>query len=231
METRIPLAFGISALVAALMVTTQAHAQAIPDGQLNSPWFTDAQLVQTQRLQRQPTETAKNVILFIGDGMGVSTLTAARILAGQRDGQPGEEGYPKRGNPILGKVAPIGSDGPSLASDDLPYTTLGYANGQGYRNPGAETNSDAGYDIAAANGRQDLTRGDTATPGFHQEALIPLGSETHAGEDVGIYSQGPAASLLTGTLEQNQVFHTMDLATDLVGKANAALGTFTRNHD
>ncbi|HXG84650.1 MAG TPA: alkaline phosphatase, partial [Pyrinomonadaceae bacterium] len=34
---------------------------------------------------------AKNVILFVGDGMGVSTLTAARILEGQMRGESGEE--------------------------------------------------------------------------------------------------------------------------------------------
>lgn len=34
---------------------------------------------------------AKNVILFIGDGMGISTLTAARILEGQIRGESGEE--------------------------------------------------------------------------------------------------------------------------------------------
>ncbi len=34
---------------------------------------------------------AKNVILFVGDGMGVSTVTAARILAGQKLGLEGEE--------------------------------------------------------------------------------------------------------------------------------------------
>lgn len=34
-------------------------------------------------------EKAKNVILFIGDGMGVSTLTAARIFVGQRGGADG----------------------------------------------------------------------------------------------------------------------------------------------
>ncbi len=155
------------------------------------------------------TDPAQTLIIVTADHSHVFTIA----------------GYPKRGNPILGKVVSIGSDEPSLASDDLPYTTLGYANGQGYRNLGAETDSDAGYDLAAANGRQDLTQVDTTTPGFHQEALIPLGSETHGGEDVGIYSQGPAASLLTGTLEQNQVFHTMDFAADLVGKANAVLGT------
>ncbi|MEE4206618.1 MAG: alkaline phosphatase, partial [Erythrobacter sp.] len=34
---------------------------------------------------------AKNVILFIGDGMGISTITAARIYDGQKRGQSGEE--------------------------------------------------------------------------------------------------------------------------------------------
>jgi alkaline phosphatase len=34
---------------------------------------------------------AKNVILFIGDGMGASTVTAARIYKGQKSGNPGEE--------------------------------------------------------------------------------------------------------------------------------------------
>ena len=34
---------------------------------------------------------AKNVILFLGDGMGVATITAARILAGQQKGMLGEE--------------------------------------------------------------------------------------------------------------------------------------------
>ncbi len=33
----------------------------------------------------------RNVILFVGDGMGISTLTAARILEGQKRGEPGEE--------------------------------------------------------------------------------------------------------------------------------------------
>ena len=33
---------------------------------------------------------ARNVILFLGDGMGVSTVTAARILEGQLRGESGE---------------------------------------------------------------------------------------------------------------------------------------------
>ncbi len=34
---------------------------------------------------------AKNVILFLGDGMSLTTVAAARILEGQRNGNPGEE--------------------------------------------------------------------------------------------------------------------------------------------
>ncbi len=34
---------------------------------------------------------AKNIILFVGDGMGIATLTAARILEGQMRGESGEE--------------------------------------------------------------------------------------------------------------------------------------------
>jgi len=36
-------------------------------------------------------ETAKNVILFIGDGMGISSVSAARIYAGQKAGGLGED--------------------------------------------------------------------------------------------------------------------------------------------
>ena len=40
----------------------------------------------------QESETApKNIIVFIGDGMGISTITAGRIFVGQEKGQTGEE--------------------------------------------------------------------------------------------------------------------------------------------
>ena len=158
-------------------------------------------------------------------------------------------GYPKRGNPILGKVVGIGKDTPALAADGLPYTTLGYTNGLGYRNLGTETDADAGYatsatdpgvagvkpaqmialsntgmnDPVAVTGRVDLSGVDTTTPGFHQEALVPLSSETHAGEDVGVYAKGPGSHLVRGTNEQSYIFHVMDYAGDLVTKADAKL--------
>jgi alkaline phosphatase len=47
--------------------------------------------VQASKAQRPIAQRAKNVIVFIGDGMGIATQTAARILEGQLKGQPGEE--------------------------------------------------------------------------------------------------------------------------------------------
>ncbi len=43
------------------------------------------------KIAENSTKQAKNIILFIGDGMGISTITAARIYAGQLEGQSGEE--------------------------------------------------------------------------------------------------------------------------------------------
>lgn len=119
-------------------------------------------------------------------------------------------GYPKRGNPILGKVVGPNSDTPTLAADGLPYTTLGYMNGKGFADLGDETNANEHDHIDV--GRKDLTQVDTQSAGYHQEALIPRSSETHGGEDVGIYAVGPGAHLVTGVNEQNVIFHIMRYA-------------------
>lgn len=132
-------------------------------------------------------------------------------------------GYPKRGNPILGKVVSVGSEEPSLAADGLPYTTVGYTNGRGFKNLGNETDADVAYRMDIVNDRQDLTTVNTESSGFHQEALIPLSSETHAGEDVGVYAMGPGAHLVTGTNEQSLIFHVMNHAADFVSQADSAL--------
>jgi len=124
-------------------------------------------------------------------------------------------GYPKRGNPILGKVVSVGSDKPALAKDGLPYTTLGYANGRGFQYLGNETNADASYDLAINAGRKNLSQIDTTAPGYHQEALVPLSSETHGGEDVVLYGLGQGADYVMGTEEQNIVFHIMNQAAQL----------------
>lgn len=107
-------------------------------------------------------------------------------------------GYPTRGNDILGLVVENEASGkpagqPRKAGDGKPYTTLGYANGPG----------------AVQGERPDLSAVDTAAPSFQQQALVPLGSETHGGEDVAIYARGPYAHLFQGTMEQNAIYWVM----------------------
>ncbi|KAL3862364.1 hypothetical protein ACJMK2_008335 [Sinanodonta woodiana] len=55
-------------------------------------WKTKAKVELKRMLGRRDiNNVAKNVIMFLGDGMGASTVTAARIYKGQLSGQPGEE--------------------------------------------------------------------------------------------------------------------------------------------
>ena len=117
-------------------------------------------------------------------------------------------GYPKRGNPILGKVVSPGKTTPDLASDGKPYTTVGFANGIGYYQNQA---GDAVYSQTARAGRiEDMSAVNTEDPNFHQEVTVPLqGGETHAGEDVAIYAGGPKAYLMQGVQEQSYIYQVM----------------------
>jgi len=57
-----------------------------------NPWFRSGrEAVEAARTRVGTTPRARNVILFLGDGMGLSTITAARILEGQTLGGPGED--------------------------------------------------------------------------------------------------------------------------------------------
>lgn len=116
-------------------------------------------------------------------------------------------GYPKRGNPILGKVVEPGKTKPTLAADGKPYTTVSFANGPGFH---VNSPGDAVYSEAVVAGRAvDMTAVDTEDPDFHQEALVPLSSETHAGEEVAIYAIGPKAHLVHGVQEQSYIYQVM----------------------
>ena len=88
--------------------------------------------------------------------------------------------------------------------DELPYTTLSYANGVGY------------YDFHEADSSQpgeakrvDITNDDTTwieyifSPGAYREV------ETHGGDDVAIYARGPMAHLFHATHEQTYIAHVM----------------------
>jgi alkaline phosphatase len=127
-------------------------------------------------------------------------------------------GYPVRGNPILGKVRGQGGEDDvpgDLARDQtgLPFTTLSYANGPGYtgesnqQKAGPKRFIHAPSNVETSEGRPDLTAVDTEHPDYLQESLVPLKSESHGGEDVGIWAIGPGSDAVRGTVEQNTIYH------------------------
>ncbi|SFE87654.1 Alkaline phosphatase, partial [Marinobacter sp. DSM 26671] len=87
-----------------LALSASVVAEILPTSQKGNTWFINAAAQLQQKLSLKSSDKAKNVILFVGDGMGVSTLTAARILEGQRQGSPGEENL--------------------LSFESFPFTTL-----------------------------------------------------------------------------------------------------------
>jgi alkaline phosphatase len=137
------------------------------------------------------TDPAETLIMVTADHSHVFTIA----------------GYPKRGNDILGLVVPPagrgedGGDGesPLIAIDGKPYTTLGYANGPG----GIRLEKrDASEDDHDEHDRPTPETGIKA----RQQALVPLGSETHGGEDVALFATGPGADRARGVIEQNLIY-------------------------
>jgi len=118
------------------------------------------------------TDSANTLILVTADHSHTLTIS----------------GYPRRGNPILGKVEVA----PGQFMKDVrghPYTTLGYANG-----PGALAEP------------VDLSDTDTEAADYQQAAAVPMAIETHGGEDVAAYAQGPGAAGVAGVMEQNRLY-------------------------
>ncbi|MEO8648816.1 MAG: alkaline phosphatase [Acidobacteriota bacterium] len=108
------------------------------------------------------------------------------------------QGYPARGNNILGLVREVDNDGeieakPKTDRNGKPFTTLGYANGTSAR----------------VGERPVLDQVTVLEPAYKQEANIPLGAETHGGEDVGIFAIGVNAHLVHGSMEENWIFYVM----------------------
>ncbi len=70
----------------AISCTFGSPAEETPAG-----WYLDGQsLVAERRSTHAELEPARNVILFVGDGMSFATVAAARILEGQKRGESGE---------------------------------------------------------------------------------------------------------------------------------------------
>ncbi|MGD9561000.1 MAG: alkaline phosphatase [Pyrinomonadaceae bacterium] len=117
------------------------------------------------------------------------------------------QGYPARGNNILGLIHQLDDNGEyrsdaKVDRNGKPMTTIGYANGPGAR----------------GEKRPDLTHDQVTAPGYKQESNIPLSSETHGGEDVAIFATGVNAHLIRGSMEENWIFYVMADALRLARK-------------
>lgn len=102
-------------------------------------------------------------------------------------------GYSKRGSDILGLV------NRNNASDNLPYATLSYANGPGYKEAGRFH-------------RYNLAKDDFNDVNYTYPSLVPINRETHGGEDVAVFARGPWSHLFTGSFEQNFLPHAIAYA-------------------
>lgn len=120
-------------------------------------------------------------------------------------------GYCGRGSNILGlcmeeNEAGVEHNGkPNLAADGKPYTVAGYLNGAG-----SVLVEQADKSFSGA--RPDLTEDQAIDKDYVQQALVPMTSETHSGEDVMVHARGPWAHLFGGVIEQNVIFHVMNHA-------------------
>merc|ERR1712071_680000 len=82
---------GLFLSIFALVGAKKFQPQTVEDA---AYWKQMGQDLLRQELNKRPINTAaKNVIFFLGDGMSIATVTAARIYEGQLVGLSGEEGY------------------------------------------------------------------------------------------------------------------------------------------
>ena len=83
---------GAVMLTAAGQVIADAPESVLPALQTGSDWYTEGEATVNGRPALQGG-TAKNIILFVGDGMGLSTMTAGRIRDGELKSIDGEKNF------------------------------------------------------------------------------------------------------------------------------------------
>lgn len=131
----------------------------------NQPWYALSELAEFEKaaeVARHMTEEKDTLIVVTADHSHSFTYN----------------GYPARGSDVFG----IAEDSDI---DFLPYSTLSYANGKGYKN----TYNPGG-------GRQDLREQDLTDPETMFIATVDRNAETHGAEDVGVWASGDSISSL-----------------------------------
>ncbi|XP_013148132.1 PREDICTED: membrane-bound alkaline phosphatase-like [Papilio polytes] len=118
-------------------------------------------------------------------------------------------GYSPRGTDILG---------PSNDRDEagVPYMTLSYTNGPGFRSHLNDTRPDV------------TTESNFRAINWRSHVDVPLESETHGGEDVAVFARGPQHAMFAGLYEQSQLPHLMAYAA-CIGPGLHACSAATRH--
>jgi alkaline phosphatase len=131
-----------------------------------------------------------------------------------RSFEPGYASARSHGNGVLDVVYDLDqTTGHVSAAGDrnsVPYTVLGYLNGPGYR--GAARVDPRTDSFPGRNGQQPSG---PWHPAYFQESVVPMGSETHSGEEVAIYAIGPGADVVRGTVKNTFIFEVMAAALGL----------------
>jgi alkaline phosphatase len=107
-------------------------------------------------------------------------------------------GYPKRGNPILGIVRDYATGQPAHDADGKTYTTLVYGGGPN-----------------RADVRSDVDDARAQALDYRQEAGVRLPGEGHGGGDVKLFATGAGSAPFKGTMENTRVFELMKAAAGL----------------
>ncbi len=103
--------------------------------------------------------------------------------------------YSTRGSNILGLASSRELNMSDI--DNLPINIIAYGNGPNFNSP-----RNATY----------LSLLNTNSTNYLSPTALPLGSETHGGDDVPVFAQGPWSHLFTGTMEQHTIAHKMAYA-------------------
>ncbi|CAK1587353.1 unnamed protein product [Parnassius mnemosyne] len=143
------------------------------------------QLALDETIQMSAAVTKAAELLSEQDSLIVVTADHAHVMT--------FNGYTKRGSDILG---------PSDKRDEsgIPYMTLSYTNGPGFRSHVNNTR----VDVTAESEYRQLD--------WMSHVDVPLDSETHGGDDVAVFVRGPQHQMFSGLYEQSQLPHLMAYA-------------------
>ena len=109
-------------------------------------------------------------------------------------------GYQERGQDIIGVV------GNTKADDNTDFMILNYGNGEGFDQITTEVDENGTCFVVRKDPKNDP---DYKSYGFKHPSPVPIGSESHGGDDVGIYAIGPYSHLFKSVHEQSYIAFVM----------------------